>query len=362
MNRPGSLISGWSTFSPLGIGRHEFTTKIANGRTGCTGRPADAQDGPAVGYRAGDPIEVVGARGTRTLDRMTLMVIATVGMVLDEHAATLSDSRGAAGLVLGTSTGSVASITGFTRDTFVQEKPYFVNPATFPNTVINGPAGRTAVWHGLRGLNSTISAGQVTGLAALRYATRMIRRGYARTVLVGAVEELSAPVARAAGLLPDGTGAVPVGEGCVVFLVDSQQAAAEQRRTPVAEVLDFEFGMAAPAEGPAAQADLLAGRIRVLLDRCRLAPGDLWLVSMSQGGGHALDAAEEHAVDRALHGVPGPRRLAAAHAVGNSFSALAGFQLAAVLATAEPTTGPSRPCLLTSLGTDGAVACALVRA
>lgn len=361
MKRPESLISGWSTFSSLGIGRHEFTTNFLHGQTGRPGRPADALGGPAVGYPAGDPVEVVGAKGTRTLDRMTLMVIATAGMVLDEHATTLGDSRGSTGLVLGTSTGSIASITAFTRDTFVQEKPYFVNPAAFPNTVINGAAGRTAVWHGLRGLNSTISAGQVTGLAALRYATRMIRRGYAQTVLVGAVEELCTPVAWAASGLRDGAGAVPVGEGCAVFLIDSPQAAVAQRRTPVAEIGDFEFGMAGPTEGPEAQGDLLAGRIRVLLDRCQVAPDDLWLVSMAQGGGRALDAAERTAVDRALDGARGPQRLAAAEQVGNSFSALGGFQLAAVLATADPA-APSRPCLLTSLGTDGAVACALVRA
>jgi hypothetical protein len=60
----------------------------------------------------------------------------------------------------------------------------------------------------------------------------------------------------------------------------------------------------------------------------------------------------------------GPRRTVASERTGNSFSALGAFQLAAALAVAraEPRAGdPGRPCLLTSLGTDGSVGCALVR-
>jgi 3-oxoacyl-[acyl-carrier-protein] synthase II len=365
MTPSGPYIVGWSALSSLGTGRQEFVDALLAGRTGHLAGPADARGGPAVGYPVtADPKDIVGTKGTRVLDRMTLLVIATASMVLDEDPATPGDERAAAGLVLGTSTGSIASITDFTRDTFVRDRPYLVDPAAFPNTVINGPAGRTAVWHGLRGLNSTVSAGRITALTALRYASRMIRRGYAETLLVGAVEEYSTVVARTAGPLADaGAGtATPLGEGCVVFRVDSARSAAALGRAPLAELVDFEFGVAEPDGGPADQGERLAGGIRKVLRRRAVDAADLWLVSMAQAGGDRLDAAEAAAVDTALGGAAGPRRVVAARQVGNTFSALAGFQLAAVLAMGGQATGRlGRTSLITSLGADGAFACALVR-
>jgi 3-oxoacyl-[acyl-carrier-protein] synthase II len=364
----GPRIVGASVLSPLGVGWQEFVDGFRGGRTGHPPPASGAAGPPSVGYVLDgfEPTRMLGSKGTRTLDRMTLMVIATTGMVLDQHEHTFGDKRNAMGLVLGTSTGSISSITDFTRDTFVQGKPYFVNPAAFPNTVMNGAAGHTAIWHKLRGLNSTVSSGQLTGLAALRYATRMIRRGYAGTLLVGCVEELSAPVAWAAHQLRqtgDPRPEPPLGEGCVVFLVDSARDAAEHDREALAEIVDFEFGIVPTSEGVAAQAALLADGIRRLMRRHSVAPEDLWLVSLAQGGDVERDAAERHAVDGICADAESPRRIVAAHQVGSTFSALAGFQLAAVLATAQGE-GPanlSRYSLITSLGADGAVGCALVR-
>lgn len=207
-------------------------------------------------------------------------------------------------------------------------------------------------------------------MAALRYATRMIRRGYADTLLVGAVEELSEPVAWAAARLrgiPAGRGPgelTPMGEGCVMFLVDDAETAARCGRRPLAKLVDFEFGVAGVEEDWSAQAGRLATAIETLLARTGTDPGDLWLVSMACSGDGELDAAERQAVDRVLGTGDRPRRVVASRQVGNSFSALGAFQMAAVLAHAERDGGPAmdRPSLVTLLGVDGAAACALVRA
>lgn len=355
---PNPVIVGWSVLSPLGTGRREFADRLRRG-----GRPRRR-------FPALDLTELVGGKGTRVLDRMTLMVIATTDMVLREYAGGLGDAVGSVGLVLGTSTGSVASTTAFVRDTFVQERPYFVNPTLFPNTVMNGAAGHTAIWHGLRGLNSTISSGHLTGLATLRYASRMIRSGYAETLLVGCVEELSEPVAVAAGRLRrvDGrAGGRAPGEGCAVFLVAAAGSRLATGRSPLAELLDFEFRLY-PSTGPAGpgghrgQADELAAAIRELLRRNGLTAADLWSVGVGHGGVDDLGTAEREAVDRALGGPDGPARYAVAAQIGDCYSAGGAFQLAALLASAESQSGAAgRLTLLTSLGTDGAVAAALVR-
>ena len=54
----------------------------------------------------------------------------------------------------------------------------------FANTVINAAAGQAAIWHDLRGVNSTIAGGIPSGLQALAYATELIRSGQA-TIAAG---------------------------------------------------------------------------------------------------------------------------------------------------------------------------------
>jgi 3-oxoacyl-[acyl-carrier-protein] synthase II len=352
------VLTDWSALSGLGVGRDDFSRGFLTA--------GDRSGGLLV--EDFDPAEMLGRKGTRTLDRMTAHVIATAGMVLagrDDEAA----ARARIGLVLGTSTGSVQSITEFTRDTFVRERPYLVNPADFPSTVMNNAAGRTAIWYGLRGPNSTVAAGHLTGLAALRYASRLIRLGHADTLLVGAVEEVSEAVSagvgamRRAGTVGPGTGTVPLGEGCVFFLLDGRDEDADGRPDgAVAELVGFEFGVAEAGGDPVATAAGLARAVRKLLARTGVDPGDLWLVSLAQSGDGQLDEAELAAVDEVVG--PGPGRVVAAERTGNSFSALGAFQLAAALAVAgrdRAAEGPTRPCLLTSLGIDGGVGCALVR-
>ena len=93
------------------------------------------------------------------------------------------------GLVCGTMFGSVHSITSFDWSG-VTDGPAYVNPMEFPNTVINSPAGQAAIKHKLRGVNSTISAGLVSGLYAIHYAAEFLRFGRATALLAGGVEEL----------------------------------------------------------------------------------------------------------------------------------------------------------------------------
>jgi 3-oxoacyl-[acyl-carrier-protein] synthase II len=366
-------ITGWSTLSPYGVGRAPFLAGYLAGEDGHRTAPDGGPDpAPGAGHfrvTGYDPVAVLGRKGTRSLDRLTLMTASTVELLLAEHAGTLGDDRSAIGLVLGTSTGSLASIVDFTRDTFVQRRPYDVNPAAFPNTVMNGAAGHTAIWHRLRGLNSTVAAGQLTGMAALRYATRMIRRGYADTLLVGCVEELSDPLVTAAARLrtagdgdvapiavrPDG---LPLGEGCVMLLVDGSPLP----RRSLAEVTDFEFAVAPAGADRAVRAECLVHVVQALLARNSVPLADLWRIVPALGGAEELALAEESALARLFPGGSAPERLTVTARIGSSFSAHAGFQVAVALAAAqqEPANGSRRPVLITGLGLDGVVAAGLL--
>jgi 3-oxoacyl-[acyl-carrier-protein] synthase II len=360
----GPSIVGWSVVSPIGIGGEAFTDALFAGTSGCKPLPSDY---PAPVERAAtipefETVAFLGRKGTRSMDRLTAMVIATAGMILQQQETIQDEERRAMGMVVGTSTGSLDSITGFIRDTFIHDRPYHVNPAAFPNTVMNCAAGQTAIWHGLHGLNSTVSGGHLTGLLALQYARRAIGHRYADTLLVGAVEEFSPPVAWADVKLRDARQRLsrPLGEGCAMFMIEDPAVAAARGRRVLAEVVDLEFQV--DPDGGDGQRDALAACIRTVVERAGVDAGAIELVSVGRCGESAPDNRESAAIADALGPAHRSRRCEIANLVGNTFSASGAFQVAALLATtSRPPESSTRLGLITSLGSDGAVGCALLQ-
>src|SRR3981081_4071200 len=107
----GPCIVGWSVVSPIGIGCEAFTEALFAGTSGCGPLPSDY---PAPVERAAtipefETVAFLGRRGTRSMDRLTAMVIATAGMILQRQETIGDDERRAMGMVVGTSTGSLDS-------------------------------------------------------------------------------------------------------------------------------------------------------------------------------------------------------------------------------------------------------------
>ena len=151
------VMSKWTAVSPFGLGADPLIAGLAAGRTAVTALDRATWPGPfarAALIPGFNVAEVLGAKGTRAMDRLTGIVVATVGRLLDESGLWNGDGDGGpvsadeVGLVLGTS-GSVQSIWDFTWDTFTGAKPYHVDPARFPNGLMNRPAGQSAIWYGL---------------------------------------------------------------------------------------------------------------------------------------------------------------------------------------------------------------------
>ena len=329
---------------------------IAGVRAGRSGlQPLDRREWPGPADRAYlvpgfDARAVLGPRGTRSMDRVTALAVATVGMLLEQHAGDLVGHAGDVGLVLGTGAGSVQSMMDFTRDSLTGERPYYVDPARFPNTVMNRAAGQCAIWYGLKGPNTTMAGGHVAGLLALRYAARLLQGGHAGAVMCGAVEEFSVQRAwlewHARG---DGVPQRPLGEGCAMFLLEPTATAGR----PVAELLAVHFGVHGD-HAPLPEA--LARCVSSALGRAGLAAGDVRAVAPSRGGGGPLCQGERAALELVLGGRR-PAEVASSELLGDSGGASAAFQVAAVLATAVP----DRVALVTSVDRDGPVGCAVLR-
>lgn len=131
---------------------------------------------------------ILGKKGTRDFDRITGISIVTAVKALQDAGkweSQLTDMD----ITIGTDIGCLHSITEFTKDTFREEVPYMVNPAHFPNTVMNCVAGRSAIYLGAKGKNTTISSGRLSFHSSLKYAFNSMKKSGPSYCLVGACEE-----------------------------------------------------------------------------------------------------------------------------------------------------------------------------
>ncbi|MFE2168025.1 beta-ketoacyl synthase N-terminal-like domain-containing protein [Streptomyces sp. NPDC059447] len=355
------VVSGWSAVSPFGVGRDSFRGGISAGRTAIAAVDRETFPGPfAEGAVIPDfsAAKYVGKKGTRTMDRVTAMAVTAVGALVEGFREDLTARSEQTALVLGTGSGSVQSIMDFTRDALAGERPYHVDPARFPNTVMNRAAGQSAIWHGIKGPNTTVAGGSLTGLLALGYALRLHRGGHCSRVLVGAAEEYST---QRSWLEWHGRDEeerdTPLGEGSAVFLLETSEDAQAAGRTPLARIGATGFRA---FHAPDGARDALADCVRGALEKAGVPARDVRLVA-PLGSGGPLVAQEEAAVADVLGEGGDPRWVRIRPLVGDTSAASAALQLAGVLAAAgERGLAPGEAALVTGIERDGLVGCAVL--
>jgi 3-oxoacyl-(acyl-carrier-protein) synthase len=281
------------------------------------------------------------------VDRTARLLLVAAQQALD--AAGWTPERRAeheVGLVLGTTFCSVRTIAEFDRRA-LQLGPSYASPLDFANSVINAAAGQAAIWHGLRGVNSTVAAGEASGLVALAYAADLIRSGRADAVLAGGAEELcfeSFVGHHHAGRLGSAC-TVPcdarrdgfaLSEGAAVLLLEEAASAAARGARVLAEVRGHGESFAAAA-GEEAAADAVARAVRLAVADAGIEPGDLDVLSLGANGGVRADRCEAAGIAAAL-GPAGASRppvaIAAIKAMlGEALGASGGFQAVALLGT-----------------------------
>lgn len=351
------VFSGWSVLSPFGVRVQEFQSGIRSGISAL--RAVDSGQDRIPITRVGlvsdfDVRETLGAKGTRTMDRVTGLAVEGVRQVLDELPGVGHGAETA--LVLGTTTGSLRSMMEFVKDSYVQDKPFQVDPARFPNAVMNRAAGQCAIWHGLRGPNATIAGGRAAGVSVLQYAARLYHRDRARMVLCGMAEEFSPHRAWVEYLAAERLDR-PLGEGCAVFVLEPRQSALAAGRNVLADLVRVEqgvWGAGAPVR------DVLARLLRSALDASGVGPAEVSLTVVAGALGtdpwEGFSAGESAAVRDVL---PRTEIRSIADLVGDCGAATGGFQLATLLSADYSADQPYS--LLTSVDLDGAVGCVLIR-
>jgi 3-oxoacyl-[acyl-carrier-protein] synthase II len=305
------VVTGAGVISGSGAGIEEFERNLYGGCSGIGPSPLLGDGAIAAEVRNFKPQTWLGNKGIRVLDRSARLLCVAAHMALTAtglQQEEAGDGDPNLGLVCGTMFGSVHSITSFDWSG-ITDGPTYVNPMEFPNTVINSPAGQAAIKFKLRGVNSTISAGLVSGLYAIHYASEFLRFGRATALLAGGVEELCeesffsfgkvgvlSPSGRLRPFEPDRDG-MALGEGSALWMLETAESAEARGAQPLLEICGF--GAAHDAH------DIQAFRVRAegatsaigeALQAADIGPEAIGCVIAGASGSKAGDAMETHAL------------------------------------------------------------------
>lgn len=296
-------ITGAGVISPLGDTPESFGESLATGRSGIGPVELFPVEGLACGVggevKGFDPKRYLGEGNLRPLDRVARLAASAATGALEQAGITAEErQRRGVGLALGTMFGSVHTISEFDQRA-LRAGPIYAKPLDFANSVINAAAGQTAIWHGLPGVNSTISGGTASGLEALAYAADLVRWGRAEALLAGGVDELcfaSAYGFEQAGYVApkavpydaNSQGFLP-GEGAALLVLE----AGKSDRSDSSEILGHGSAYD-PTRGadPGSASRAVSSAIRSALADAALDPASIDAVSASGSGRPAGDRAE----------------------------------------------------------------------
>src|SRR5712692_9146723 len=190
---PRVFITGTGLISSLGDSSAQLHAALCAGRSGIGAIRSFSAKG--LNCHLGAEIKsfqaekYLGRMNLRPLDRTSRLAAGAARLSLDNSGwSEEMVKQEEVGLVLGTMFGSLHTISEFDRR-ILEAGPEYVSPMDFANTVINAAAGQAAIWHNLRGINSTISAGAASGLQAIGYGAELIRCGRLKALLAGGAEE-----------------------------------------------------------------------------------------------------------------------------------------------------------------------------
>ncbi|MFA4990208.1 MAG: beta-ketoacyl synthase N-terminal-like domain-containing protein, partial [Candidatus Omnitrophota bacterium] len=169
------------------------------------------------------------------------LVASSAKLALDDSGLEITEANSRdTGIAIGTTFGSLSSICDFDKEALTEGVRY-VNPALFPNTVINSPASQASIKFNIKGFNITVSSGFSASLDALNYAVSALRNERVKIALCGGVEEFCIQEFLGfykAGCLSVSRGLV-LGEGAGIVVLEELNAALERKAKIYAEVLGF---------------------------------------------------------------------------------------------------------------------------
>lgn len=309
------VVTGAGALTPVADSPAGLHAALCEGRSALKSIELFPLDGlasrPAGEIRPFEPKDYLGDRNLRPVDRTARLLLVAAQQALEGSGWT-AEMRAAreVGLVLGTMFCSVRTIAEFDRRA-VQLGPSYASPLDFANSVINAAAGQAAIWHDLRGINTTMTGGEASSLLALAYAMDLIRDGRAGALLACGAEELcfeSYLGHDRAGRL--GERPVPfdarrdgfaLAEGAAALMLEGADGAAARGARILATLRGHgaTFDPSAGEDATAAAA-AVARAVRLALEDAEIEPRSLDLLVLAANGSVRGDRAEARGVAQIL--------------------------------------------------------------
>lgn len=353
----GVVVTGTGVVTALGNSAAQLHDALCAGRTAL--RPTVRfADGICAGMITGEissfePREILRDGNLRPLDRTSQLLTAAAELALADSGWTrVMRQDHEVGLSVGTMFCSAHTISDFDRRALV-EGPRYASPLDFANTVLNAAAGQAAIWHNLRGANSTISAGIVSGLQALVYAADLVHTGRVKAVLAAGVDELCFETllgfSRTAWMCPlENARPVPfspnrngfaLGEGAGALMLEDEEQAAARNAPVLARVCGWGSGFDLELSGEA-----IAAAIDDAQRDAGLSDGEVDLVSASANGSVAADRCEAEALSTVFKGSsPVPAVVAVKSLLGETLGASGALQTIAAIKSLQDGRVPGIP-------------------
>jgi len=334
-------VTGMGLVTPLGIGRDCFAEALFGGASGIG--PIENFDAGAFKSRCAAEIrefsakDFISLRLLRRMDRLSQMVAASARMAIEDAGVDLASAdRGRMGIVMGTAFGATDVAARFAGTLFT-EGPHRVNPILVHNTVMNAPAGHTAIELGLKGINTTLNHREASAETAISYAAMQIREGRADMVLTGGGDILSpfflTVLERFRALSPQDDGkeeARPfdrrrngpaAGEGVGVLCLEPLESARNRGATVYCEVAGWGMsGAPAPANDWPDNPEGLVRSMRAAMGMAGVGPESIDAVSAAASGGVRSDRLEALALERCFTGAGQPVVTSIKGALGENFA------------------------------------------
>jgi len=260
-----------------------------------------------------DPVEILGKKGLRTKDWSTKLLLSALEIGLKDLLDG-AEEKSRPGICVGTAFGSVDSIGNFLSESIVSGVNN-VNPQAFANTVINACTSYANVRFVARALSCTVATGFNASLDAMIYAHDHLQRGYLDWIVAGGLEEVSYYSLlgmQRTGVLSSrgesrpfctGSDGFVAGEGCALFVLETEEHARARGATPIAEIVGacsaFDPSDSGAASGESAR--------YAFEEACRVAqitPDRLGFVAASANGVPALDEMEARLLTSLCPSVP----------------------------------------------------------
>ena len=348
------VVTGIGILAANAIGKNEFWAALKEGKSGI--KPVTLFDTQATRSKMAGEItnfkaeDFLGEKGLRTLDRATKLVLSSAKLALDDagfKAPLDEDLSLRTGVSLGSTLGSVWSISEFDKEG-LRGGPRSVNPALFPNTVINAPASQISIRFNIKGFNTTISTGFSASLDAIDYAVNFIRLYDYDVVLAGGVEELCLQtflgfykIGHLAGSregkpeincpFDKRRNGIVLGEGACILVLEEMEHAKNRSAHIYAEILGYGTSFDPKSKNlynPKAEG--AAKAIKYALEDAKVNPGEIDYISATANSTLDCDVMETRAVNRVFGGKAKRLPISSIKSmIGDTFSASGAMNVAA---------------------------------